>query len=329
MKYSVLLLLAVVCGGGCCSTSTRNCPEFVAPLETVVAEFNTNAAAVNWLSAEVRISMTVQDTSGWSYTWGGLLGSKNGKVLFEKNPRSPQGPHYFAFVGKEAGREVFWLGVSPDEGLYYIWFQMGDRGGAWVGQTALSGSPGQTAMPIDPLGMVSLLNVTPLPQGDELPIAPMTVEGPIIRDGSRQPPSYVLSYVDRQPVTGKPICRREIYFEWTPPERQDFRKPYKIAFISPEGRRMMTAYLSQYAEIADSQTADGRPAVVPTRIELENTPWPGVQTVLKSMSITLLEVHSVRDEDNDGNPKVASKFRQNLPNVPIHWIDGPLQKGTP
>ena len=93
---------------------------------------------------------------------------------------------------------------------------------------------------------------------------------------------------------------------------------------------MMTAFLSQYAEIADSQTSDGRPAVVPTRIELEHTPWPGVPTVLKRMSIALSDIHSVPGEFG-GDPKGAAKFRQNLPDVPIHWIDGlvPAQKGTP
>ncbi|MCL2701654.1 MAG: hypothetical protein FWE88_08170 [Phycisphaerae bacterium] len=332
---AILLLLAVVVGGCVTGTGTRGCPEFVAPLETIVAEYNANADAVSWLSAQARITMTVQDTSGWSFTWGGPLGSSNGKVLFEKNPQSPQGPHYFVLVGRESGRELFRLGVNPDEELYYLWFQMGDRGGAWAGQNALAGSPGQVAMPIDPLGMVSLLNVTPLPWGADLPLAAMTVEGPIVRNGKRQPPSYVLTYVDRQPLTGRPLSRREVYFAWTDPAKQDFRQPYKIMFLGPEGRRIMTAYLSNYQEIADSKTADGRPAVMPTLIELEHMPWPGVPTVLKSMRISLSAFHSVRG-DEDGDPKEASRFWQNLPTGlqgNIHMMDSaavpPGQKGTP
>jgi len=328
MKHNVMLLLAVAACGGCVDTSTRGCPTFVAPMEAVVAEFNANAAAVDWLVAKARITMTVQNEGGWAYTWGGLLGSANGTVLFEKDPRSPLGPHYFAFVGKEASRPVFWLGVNPDEGLYYIWIQMGDKGGAWVGQTALSGAPGQAAMPIDPLGMISLLNVTELPFGDQLPLATLTVEGPLVRSGLRQPPSYVLTYIDRQPGTGRPLSRREVYFEWTEPERLDFRKPYKIVFRSPEGRRMMTARLRDYTDLPDVTAADGRPAVVPTRIELENTPWPGVPTVLRSMSITLLEIRTAPGEGG-GIPKEASELRRNLPDVQIHWIDELSQKGAP
>jgi len=122
-------------------------------------------------------------------------------------------------------------------------FPKRNYGGAWAGETALAGAPGQAAMPIDPMGMISLLNFTPLPRGADLPLAVLTVEGPIVRNGKRQPPSYVLTYIDRQPVTGRPIGRREIYFEWTGPEREDFRKPYKIVFISPDGRRMMSAAL--------------------------------------------------------------------------------------
>jgi len=336
MKYGMMLLLsACVAAGGCMpDTSTRGCPTVVAPLETVVTTYNTNASAVNWLSAKVRMSITVQDPKGGlSYTWGGLLGGKNGKVLFEKNPRSPQGPHYFALVGQEASRQVFWVGVSPDEGLFYLWFNMGDRRGAWAGQNALAGAPGQAAMPLDPLGMVSLLNFTPLPWGAELPIASMRVEGPLVRNGQRQPPSYVLTYIDRQPGSGRPLGRREIYFEWTEPAAQDFRKPYKIMFFSPDGRRIMTATLRKYQIVPDSQTADGQPAVMPTEIELESIAWPGVPTVLKAMSIVLTEFHSVRDETSDGNPQEAAKFWDNLPfsRDRVQWIDSVEleQKGTP
>jgi hypothetical protein len=120
-----------------------------------------------------------------------------------------------------------------------------------------------------------------------------------------------------------------VYFEWAEPERLDFRKPYKIVFISPEGRRMMTARLSAYTEVADAPASDGRAAVVPTRIELEHTPWPGVQTVLKSMTITLLEIRTAPGELG-GDPRDASKFRENLPDLQIHWIDGPAaQNGAP
>jgi len=184
--------------------------------------------------------------------------------------------------------------------------------------------------------MISLLNVTPLPWGAELPLASMTVEGPVIRNGQRQPPSYVLTYIDRQPTTGRPLCRREIYFEWTDAARQDFRKPYKIMFISPEGRRMMTASLREYQDIPGTVTAAGRPAVMPTLIELEHMPWPGVPVVLTSMSIALTDIHAAPGEFS-GDPREAAKFRQNLPNSlqdRVHWIDAlPSesleQKGTP
>ena len=318
----MLMLVTGAMLGGC--ALPPECPKEVAPMDKVISQYNANAKAVSWFAANAKISMTVKNEKGSSFGWGGTgaLSGNNGKVFFARGGAGAFGPDYFALVGKEASRPFFWMGVSPGEQVYYVWYTTGKEGGAWVGQNSMAGSAGHVGMPIDPMGIVSLLNFTPLPGEEGPPAVMMTVEADRSRDGKpRQPCAYVLTY-----------ARREIYFHWTGP-KDDFSQPYRVVFLGPDGRRMMTASLDNYKPVPGATRADGKPAMMPTDITIVNVPWPGVKTVLERMEIKLTDFTATKDEDR-GDPMEAAKFQQNLPPTlsdRVHSIDQQqptTQKGT-
>ena len=164
-------------------------------------------------------------------------------------------------IGRTVGAtELFRLGNSAQEGVYYLWYSFGDHRRALWGRDALAGAAGAD-MPIDPMQILSVLNITPLPADfAALPTAVLTFsDGP--------PWSYVLTVIDRQPVTGEILCRREVRCTW------DDRKqplPYRVDLFDAAGRRVMTAELGDYQPIRAPDAA-GPPPRMPTDITMT---WP-------------------------------------------------------
>ena len=280
------------------------CPQTSVPLEALVAEYNANASAVPRLWARARMSVTLADEDGRRFTWGSAspLAAPNGLLLLSKGP-DELGPHDFVLIGREtAAVELFRLGSNVDEGLYYLWYRFGDRGRAWWGRTAYAGAPGVEHLPLDPNQLLSVLSVCALPSDfTTLPTAAMTM--------SHDPCAYVVTYVDRQPVSEKILFRRQVYFRWSD-ERP--RRPFRVDLLDNEGRRVMTADLDRYRAIAGA----GRepPPVMPTDIRIA---WPG-----RGSGVHLL-LSDMTAEDR-WSPQ-ATQFRRFLPDgIPIDQVDAAL-----
>ncbi len=259
-----------------CGCPPQTLPEPLA-VEELIARHNANAAAVPRLWARARVAVTLEAESGLSMTWGSTspLAEPNGLLLLAKGEQ-PLGPHDFCLIGREtAALEVFRLGsytrqqVAPGrrEAIYYFWYRLGDRGGAWWGRQAHAGAPGVQGVPINPNQLLAVLAVCALPEDlAALPGAALTLR--------RHPPAYVVTCFDRRPVTGRIGFRRKVLFNWDdePP------RPFQVDLIAPDGRRALTARLRDYRPIAGGDedgtgTAGPRP-VMPTDILLERVDWP-------------------------------------------------------
>jgi hypothetical protein len=143
--------------------------------------------------------------------------------------------------------------------VYYLWTSLGDHRAALWGRDALAGAPG-VDMPIDPMQVLSVLNITPLP-GDfkTLPAAVLTLsDGP--------PWSYVISVLDRQPLTGEILCRREVRCTW---DDRTEPLPYRVDLFDATGQPTMTAELRDYRTVRAG--GGSPPPRMPTDITLT---WP-------------------------------------------------------
>lgn len=256
-RWLVVGLVALAAAG--CNPAQ---PEHALTRRQLIDAHNANAAAVPRLWARAKIALTLTDDQGRTFSWGSTsrLAGANGLLLYARSPQ-PLGPHDFVLIGRAAGAtELFRLGNSASEGIYYLWFNVGDYGRALWGRDALAGATG-ASIPIDPMQILAVLNITPLPADfAALPTAVLTLS-----DGV--PWSYVLTVIDRQPVTGEIVCRREIRCTW------DDRKeplPYRVDLFDGAGERIMTAELHDYRPVV---VADGPGAAprMPTDITIV---WP-------------------------------------------------------
>ncbi|MCE5327650.1 MAG: hypothetical protein LLG01_14690 [Planctomycetaceae bacterium] len=246
-----VIVLSCLAANGCVFVP---CPDQHAPLSALVAEHNANAAQVPLLWARAKIDLTVAR--------GGLLVplSTDGLLLLAKN-KNPQTPPGFALIGRELGHDIFRIGSSPDEGAYYFWYQFGGSGQAVWGRTALAGAPGLDAIPLDPYQLLAVLGINELPKdGSGLPAVVMSM--------SSSPCAYVVSYIDRQPVSGNVLFRREAHIDWK--KDQEPLRPYRIDFFAADGRRTLRADLKAYMPIAGTASA-----VMPTDITLTTISWGG------------------------------------------------------
>ena len=277
----LLPAVALLAAAGC-----QPCPEKLVSLDQLVAEYNANADAVPRLWARAKLSVTLADADGASFTWGSTspLAANNGLLLLAKG-REKLGPHDFVLIGRETlAVELFRLGSSTAEGVYYLWFRLGDRGGAWFGRHAYAGAPGIRQMPIDPMQLLSVLGVCALPEdATRLPAVAVSMQ---TTPGDC---AYVVTYVDRQPVTGRILFQREVYFRWSNTEP---RRAYKVNLLDPAGRRVMTARLKDYRPIDVSELDDPPPAqpIMPTNIEIVSNPLPGVKVSVKRIHMVLSEM---------------------------------------
>jgi hypothetical protein len=279
-----VLAAAVACIAAGCGASA--CPKTALSREQLVRQYNANSAGVPRLWARVRIDMNLTDADGKSVQWGSSLGSPNGLLLLAKDGASQQ-PGFLLCGTMPGGNELFRMGASRSESLYYLWYNAGNNRRAWLGQTELAGAPG-IDIPLDPTQLLGVLGVTDLPTDfTTLPTVALTF--------STSPCAYVLTYVDRQPLTGQILFRREVYLRWSDTEPP---RPFLVNIFDNDGRRVMTATLKDYKSVA------GAPAstIMPSDIQIA---WPQRKS---SLHLVLSEMSSAHAWD-DGQ----LLFRANLP----------------
>lgn len=260
------ILLAATLLGGCVKT----CPPTRVSMDELVAGYNANAARADRLWARARIRVELAAEGRLPMGWGSAspIASPNGLLLLRKDV-GPQATPSFVLIGRETlAVELFRLGVSGEEGVYYLWYHFGDRGEAWWGRTALAGAPGMN-MPLDPAQLLAVLCLTELPADfTDLPTVTLRMSH---HPGQTIPTSetcaYILTFLDRQPLSGRIGLTREVYFTWdesAPP------RPFLVKLFDRDGVHVLTARLDEWAPIADD--AAGPAPTMPTDVELV---WEG------------------------------------------------------
>ena len=272
MTHRTVLLLRVasslaVCVGGCVK-----CPQTHATLAALVAEHNANAAPVKRLWARVRMDMVLADSKGRT-----LPVSCDGLLLLHKSADA-LGPHDFVLIGRELGQDVFRVGSSTKEDVYYFWYRFGDQAEALWGRSKLAGAPGVDLLPIDPYQLLAILNICELPADPaRLPVVALAMNA--------DPCAYVVTYIDRQAVSGRILFRREVYYRWS--DTPGPHRPYKVNFFSPDGRRLLTASLAGYKPV---RVVGGGRAVMPTDIRLESMARPGQARLIRKIRLQLSQM---------------------------------------
>lgn len=243
-------------------------PEIALTRRQIIDAHNANARAVPRLWARARIALTLTDSHGRRLLVGSTssLASPNGLLLYARG-QAARGPHDFVLIGRAAGAtELFRLGNSAEEGVYYLWYNFGDHRQAIWGRDKLAGAAG-VDIPIDPMQILSVLNITPMPADfAALPTAVLTLS-------DAAPWSYVLTVIDRQPVSGEILCRREVRCTW-----DDHKEPlpYRMDLFDAQGQRVMIAELSDYRPIRVAEGSGVTPRM-PTDIQIT---WPGKRSSL-------------------------------------------------
>jgi hypothetical protein len=278
-----LLLLA-----GC----AKYAPETHVGREQLVKDYNDHAKAVDRLWARAKIRVSFQEPGqliplGWGST--SPLASPNGLLLLSETGKTGTAPD-FVLIGRETlAVELFRLGSSVEQGLYYLWYKFGDRSGAWWGELRYAGAPCATDIPMDPTQLAAVLAVTDLPD-EQVDIPAVTLRFthlPGQKLGSGERPAYVLSYIDRQAVTNRIVARRDIYFPWSDDPAVP-RRPYRIEFYDNDGHRRLVASLDDYkpVDLDDDTPAEDCPTM-PSDIRLE---WSTPEGGTNSMHIVLSEM---------------------------------------
>ena len=303
---AAVIATAALLIGGCIQP-----PTFLAPREQLIAEHNANAARADRLWARVRLKATFRDKNGIPWSWGSTspLLAPNAKLLLGKT--DTPGEVDFVLIGSKAGSEIFALGVSAAEGKYYFWHNAGGQAHAWYGLNALAGAKGIDSLPMDPRQLLAALSVCKLPDDfTRLPTVVMTTD----EDGGRY--AYVLTYVDRDPLSGEIGFRRETYFVW---DDKKPRRPFMIKFFDHRGRVVMVAKMRDYREIADSGDGYGKTlAVMPADIRVD---WP---ISGHNVHLTLSQMTSRRK----GDPARAASYDTRKPvgisetQIDRHLTDG-------
>jgi hypothetical protein len=260
---------------GCCLFRAKPCtpPETIVPLAQLVSEYNDNASRVPQLWARAKIEVTVPTKLGIGYSWGSTSerAEHNGLLLLFKG-ESPLGPHDFALIGREVGvsMPIFKAGTSIEDGAYYFWYGLGEESALYWGHNEYAGAPGIRGLPVDPLQLLAVLCVCELP--DDFTRVPTVVR---TMDTTPGQCAYVVSFLDRQPVSDHLVLRREVRFRWGEDEP---RLPYRVDFLDAKGVRVMIAELSDYRPIAltTGSPDEGTPQM-PTDIRIE---WPAKKSRL-------------------------------------------------
>lgn len=268
MDRKTVILLAVA--ATCCAACSRGvCPDtrIAAPVERVVAEYNANASRIPRLWARAAVSVTFRDApSDLGFTW--RSGEATSYLLLDKTLSGKDGgPADFALIIRETITEIGRVGISTDEGVYYMWTDFGDRSTCLYGRLDRAGAPGIKEIPVDPLQLLGVLSVCRLP-------ADFTKPPLVAQTYSSDPCAYVLTFIDRQPVSNKILFKREVFFERTADvvdgeivERP--RRPFMVRIFDDRGRRVLTARMDDYRPVtlADGGEEDAAP-VMPSEITL-------------------------------------------------------------
>jgi hypothetical protein len=287
-------LCLLVAAGGCVEPP---CPRGHLSLEALVERHNANADQVNRLWARASIRVEFEDGKGRKIVWGPFVPvDSNGLLMLAKPPAATttastapsntdeeksdepaRGAASFVIIGKEAGQDLFRLGVDRASGLYYLAYKLGQEAQSWYGRIALAGAPGVTDVRIDPMQLLEILQVTamPEPESEALPAVVMTLQ--------EKPCAYVVRYVKPQPVTGELKIWREAFFRWD--DRQP-PLPYQVKLYDADGRCRVVADVGRYRPI---ETGEKNPPIMPTDIRLV---WPAIRCVqpYSMMSLRLSEM---------------------------------------
>ena len=274
-KLAWALAAGLLGSGGC----VEPCPQTLVPLTDVLAEYNANADAVERLWARATMSVTLDAPNAPAMTW--RSGSPTCLLLLRKG-RDRLGPHDFVLIGREtAAVELFRLGSSTAQGMYYFWYRFGERGKAWSARHGAASGP---RLPIDPAQVLSVLAVCALPDDpDKLPAVAV---------GMRNVPgdcAYVLTVIDRDRGSGRLRFKREVLFRWT---KEGPRRPYRVHVFDEAGRRVMTAHLKDYRpiDVSDLDDPPDREPSLPTDIEIVCHDVGGVQAVVRRIHLVLSEM---------------------------------------
>ena len=292
-----MFLLAIAVG----ATGCVPCPETHVTVDQLVAEHNANATRIPKIWSRAKIRLVVKQEGKLPLAWGSTspLAPPNGLLLLFKRPE-PLGPQDFLLLGYETalGAPLFKLASSVDEGVYYLWYSVGDNRGGWVGRHAFAGAPG-TRIPIDPTQLVSVLGVLELP-GDFTTLPTVTMRM------SCDPCAYVVTFLDRQAVTNRIVYTRGVYFNW---DDSELRRPFRVELFDSNGDLALVAKLGEYKPVDLGESAqpaavgDAEPPFMPTDIRIS---WPGngssVHIVLSDMTVDpdRGDVEAVRFRDEGG-----------------------------
>jgi len=262
MRSTLLCLLAATaCLTGCCPPP----PTFTASRDQLVAEHNANARSAPRLWARAAVELRIVTDKG-TIPFGSVSGPPNGLLLLDKG-KGRFGPHNFVLLGKESGtrQEIFRIGNSLADGVYYYWYHYGQRGGGAYGPARPGETSGFEGFLIDPLQIISVLSICELPDDfTRLPTVVMRMD-----ESNPCKRAYVLTYIDGRAGEVPIGLRREIYFRW---DDKKPRRPFKIKFLDDGRKTVMIAKLSSYQSIEiDGAPREATGAVMPTDIRIS---WP-------------------------------------------------------
>jgi hypothetical protein len=262
-----LVVLACFIPFFACGCPPQTCPTQFRTQEQLVAHYNANAAKAPRLWARATVGAHLVDDKGRSVDWGSTLLAPNAILALAKNELGALLPPDFVLIGSETGQEIFRLGVSTADATYYLWTNLGENSGGMYGRIKFAGAPGAAAIPINPLDLSSVLAITELPENSSQPPA-------VLMRLSDKPGqcAYVLTYIDRQSVTGKIVARRDIYMNWDADANRPVR-PFRVDLLDEVGRVAMTASLKSYkpVHLAGEEVGEADLPVMPTDIEIA---WP-------------------------------------------------------
>jgi len=284
-------------------------PQKQITLDELLIEYNSNARSIPALAAYAEIQLT-----GYHAATGlglPLWSSPNGLLRFKKGPEA-LAPHDMVLIGRELSHQIFRVGISRRDGVYYMWTRIPETQAMW-GRTRLAGAPGIKLLPIDPTGLQAVLGICSLP--DDLTKVPVVTMKMDTRPGHH---AYVLSYIDRQPISNRMGLRREFRFGWDEertkllseflwgPQRQ--RRLEEVNFFDSLGRCVMTARVADYKGV-DVSGLDNPPAtqpIMPTDIRITWFDDRGRKTARVHLELSQLTAEQIFDDE-------IFQFRSNLP----------------
>ncbi|MCY2931517.1 MAG: hypothetical protein NTV86_18910, partial [Planctomycetota bacterium] len=178
-------------------------------------------------------------------------------------------------------------------------------------------------IPIDPTQLLAALNVCALPdKATDVPAAGMVVTTEhlsYLYDSAWEKTfapckhAYVVTSIERQPVSGRIAFTRETYFLWSDTKP---RRPFLIRYLDEGGYPVMTARLGEYEPVPGAKGTDL--PVMPTDIRLE---WPAKKTSVHIVLSKMTTAKGVRD---------ACRFQDFLPEgIPVEQVDKALDAPAP